>query len=329
MSENISIWEKMQSFDRRWLYLVLIVLVTFGLFVSPDIPAQPDESSVGLYVTLDGLDENDTILIQSDWTNSTRGETLGHLEALLRTVMAKRIKFVMYTFADPQAPQVSRDALRRLNDELPEDKRYKLGIDYLELGYFPNAEGATQSLGNNIRTFWEGRKTRVEGNGGDEMDIFRTPVLENIQKLEDCGMICVVTPSNTIDIAVERLSGKLPICCMCTGVVGPQILPYYNAGQVAGLAIGLKGVYDMEMMMAGGLNLDKADYPNSVRSDKYSENKALPVVSPIEGKSSADYSLGRGKKYYAALNIALALMVLAVIAGNIGMYAAKRRERNA
>lgn len=311
-------WDRLQAVDRRWLYLILAVAVTIGLYIPVEVPAKPEESSVAVYSGIAGIDKNKTVMIQSDWTLSTRGENLGHLENLFRILMARRQKFVLISMADAQAPQVARDAFDRINRELPEDQRYQLGRDWLYVGFFPNAEGSTQALAINMRNAWAARKAKIQD--GSETSVFNTDVLRNVNRVEDLGAVFYVTASATVDIGYQRLSGRVPIFALVTGVVGPGVLPFWRSGQVQGVAVGLKGVYDMELMMAYGVN---KTLPGD-NKPKVSSGAVEGALEPIEG---FDLKVGRGRRYYAALNVALGLMVLAVVVGNIAMYMAKRSHQ--
>ncbi|MBX3096692.1 MAG: hypothetical protein KF812_07505 [Fimbriimonadaceae bacterium] len=310
--------DKLQKIDRRWLYVILIVSVAITLLVGKgtEIPVYPDDSSKDLYITLMNVPEDKPVFIQSDWTNSTRGESRGQMMALLRVLMSNNRKFVIYSMGDPQAPQVARDAIRMVNEERRKEglDDFKSWEDYIELGNFPNAENSLNALGNNIRSAW-GNRRRPDTTGVDR-SVFESPVLANVQKVSDCGAYVVVTASSTIDFAVERISDKVNLNAMVTGVVGPTVLPYKRAGQVKGLAIGLKGVYDMEYMMKYGLNhqleggVIKVDYPQK-------PEVSLPPVPNGQ-------TFGQGATNYLSLHIALGLMILAIILGNVGMFVGRK-----
>lgn len=311
-------WEKAQAIDRRFLYAVLIVLTAASLFFKTEIPVNPDDSSKDLYVSLMTIDPSKTVLIESDWTNSTRGESAGHFEALMRILMNRDIKFVIYSLADPQAPQVARDALRRILDERESQglRVYQPWVDYLDLGYFPNAEGHMQALGNNIRTAWGGKKEFDEG--GVERDIFLSPVLSGVRVIGDASLLVVVTASSTTDIAVERLYGKVNLGFMVTGVMGPNALPYYQARQIVGMGVGLKGVYDVEFMMRYGVNY-RAEGANRPKVPFRDQEVVIP---PVEQGTT----FGRGAMYFLPLHVALGLMILAIIVGNVAMFASRKKK---
>lgn len=312
--------DKLQSIDRRWLYAILLVLTSAGLYIPVEIPVRPDKSSIDLYVALTKVSTDKTILVQSDWTISTRGENAGHFEALMRFLMARGYKFVVYSYGDPQAPQVSRDALARILQERKEAGlyEYREWYDYLNIGYFPNAEAQTVAMDNNIRTAWDTKKVRNPVTKS-KVDLFQSPVLQDVKSVDDVGFLMIVTASNTIDIAVERLSdNEVPLGSMCTGVVGPQVLPYHQAKQVEGVAVGLKGVYDFEYMMNYGINVEGEDGKKKV----IYKDPGFTFDRIEEG-----VTFGRGKSYFATLHIALILLILAVLLGNIGLAISKRGRK--
>src|SRR5690349_17706774 len=109
-----SLGEKLTSFPKFSLYLVLAVLASAALFINTEIPVKPGASTIDLFAGLMTLPEGSTIILQSDWTNSSRGESAGAMEALLRIVARKKIKFVLMAVGDPSAPQVARGVLERL-----------------------------------------------------------------------------------------------------------------------------------------------------------------------------------------------------------------------
>lgn len=315
--ERKTVWDKLQAVDRRVLYSILFVVLSFPLFLTISFPVDPDPSSKDFYAAVTSVPEDKTVFLQSDWTNSTRGENGGHLEALLRILMSKKQKFVIYSLADPQAPQVFRDVIRRINEERKAQglEVYTPWNDYVDLGFFANAEGTTVSIGNDVKKLFGTR--RIKNPEGVEKNVFESPVMHPITQIGDAGLFIIVTASNTIDYAVQRLTGKVDMVCACTGVIGPSALVFYQSGQLKGVAVGLKGVYDVEYMMANGLNQAGAD------GKKLVEFPQKPDVSADKVAQGTTFS--RGAKYYASLHAALGLVILAVILGNIGMLASRKK----
>lgn len=318
-----SFFEKLQNADKRILYAILIVFTTlplFPVFSNVVLPNEPAPYTKALYSTLSTIPEGKTVFIQSDWTLSTRGENAGHLEALFRIVMARKLKFVIYTVADAQAPGVWREYLRRINAERQSQglKTYNQWEDYVDLGYFPNAEGTLIAIGLDIKKIFGSRRVKDPSQGRDR-PVFESPVLAGTNRVQDAGAYMVITASSSVDRTIERLNDKTKISVMCTGVIGPSVLPYYQAGQVKGVAIGLKGVVDMEYMMKNGLNSPNTEGKILVPWPGNEDKTAPPIT---EGTTIA-----RGTKYFMSFHAAIALLILAVFLGNLGMFLSRRKAK--
>lgn len=317
MSDTFQEQMQKQHRARMVLYGLLALFTTVPLFYPQEVPAQPTAPVMDLYATLKALPDGCTVLVESDWTNSTRGESGGQFEALMRILMRKNIKFAIYAAADPQAPQVARDAITRINEErklvgLP---RYNKWTDWVEVGFFPNLEGTANVMATDLRAAWNGKKDMNEQ--GRFEDVFNSPVLKNVHSVGDVQLLMNITGSNTINTLIERLFGKVPLASMCTGVMGPETLVYYQSGQLKGVSVGLKGVYDIETCMQYGINVP--DQKGVIHAPSPKIDAQIPG---FPGATNYD----RGLKYYFSLNVALALLIVAVVAGNVQMVLARRKE---
>jgi hypothetical protein len=309
--------EKLQSLPKPLLYLILILCTSVPLFINMRTPNTPNPESIDMYAWVSRVEPGSTVLIASDWTSSTRGESGGQFEALVRVLMRRGIRFAVYSSADPQAPQVFTDAVQRVNISRTDQGQpaYEHWNDWINLGYLPNAEAAGQAIANNVRTAFQAR--RVIPPGTRELrGVFDSPVMANIRDLSDFPLIIIVTASKTSTISIERFYGKVPISLMVTGVMGPESLNYYATGQIVGMLNGLKGLYDFEQMMEVGVNWEEAPNGQTVRASQTSESFA--------GFPGMPDNKGNGHRYYPTLHFALTLLILCVIIGNIGMFLSKK-----
>ncbi|HVL38279.1 MAG TPA: hypothetical protein VM328_02700 [Fimbriimonadaceae bacterium] len=312
-----TIGERLQSVNRLTLYGILIVLTSVPHFFHMKMPNKPVDATMDLFRAFMNLPQGSTVLIQTDWTTSTRGESGGQMEALLRILMRKEIKFAIFSCADPQAPQVARNVIASINAERREsgERPWDRWNDWIDLGYFPNAEGTNNAIATNLRQAFAGREDVTPE--GVSRDVFRSPVLSNVRNVKDLSMYIIVTASATFNVAVERLSKVIPMGAMVTGVMGPESLVYYESGQIVGLSAGLKGVYDLETMMEAGVNVADPAGHIAVRAGKFDDEiRAFPGA----------VNEGKGTSYYPTLHFAIGLMVLAIIVGNIGMFLSRRRR---
>ena len=286
--------EKLQSLPKPALYLVLIILTSVPLFVTIKIPNKEAKPSADFYAKVASLDPSKPVLVQTDWTTSTRGESAGQFKSLMRILMQRNIKFCFYSAGDPQAPQVALDYIAQINDERRKEnlRPYERWTDYVDAGYFPGAEAICNAIQNNFGTAF--KNVQDVDTSGAQTPIFQSPVLKGVSKVSDFSVMILVTGSNTSNVAIERIKA-VPMIMMVTGVMGPETQVYYDSGQLKGLVTGLKGLYDMESLM-----------------DKDPQFKG-------------EVTLDNGAKYYPTLHLALVLMILAVVIGNIGMFMSKRR----
>jgi hypothetical protein len=305
--------QTLQNLDRRILYVTLVVLCSLFLFVPGELPVSVEKQTVDLYSKLMTIPTDKPVIIETDWTVSTRGENMGHLESLVRILMARKVKFAFFT-ATSEAPavQVSRSVVDRINEERKKAGlyEYKPGEDYISIGLFPNTEGIQVAMGQDLRKAWGDRKVKT-ANG--DKGVFETSVMKNVNSIKDVSLMVIVTASSTVDTAVERLSDKVDLGLMCTGVVGGTSLQYYPA-QLKGIANGLKAGYEMEYMMKYGVNVPDAKGVVKVPADR-------PEQIPAVGEGVA---MDRASKYYLTLHVALVVLILAVILGNVTMVMSKR-----
>jgi hypothetical protein len=303
-----SLGEKLLSIKRQTLFVILFAVTTIPHFFPTTIPNRPRDEAIDLYRHLMALGPESRVIVQSDWTESTRGESRGQMDALLRILMRREVKFALMSMGDPQAIQVARDVVTTINQErIANDQApYRRWEDWISLGYFPNAEGTGNAIAANIRDAFRGR--RDVGPGGNMTDVFQSPVLGPIQRVEDLDMYIVNTGSKTIIISLERLSRRVRMAGLVTGVMGPETLNYYISGQLIGLSAGLKGVYDLETLMQNGFTgtLERG------------EQVTVPGFP-------GDINLDKGTRYILTLHAAIGLLILAVIVGNIGVALTRRR----
>ncbi len=312
-------WQIAESIDRRVLYLLLFVVTSIAvLFRGVILPTSVTEHTIAFYREIMSIPAGSTVFVESDWTYSTRGENLGQLEALLRILHARKIKFVLYSLTDPQAPLVAEEVLDKLNQEFSDRKQVPLRKweDWVNIEYFPDSTSFLASLVLNLPKTLESIQN-VAPNG-KLTSVMKSPVLKDISKLQDVKMLVTITGTNIIRTLIRLLGQppKVPLTTLVTGVWGPEILNFYTAKLVSGVIIGLHGTVELETMMASGVNLPDAHGKVKVRSQTPGE------IPPLQG--SVTY--GRGMSYYFALHVTFILVILAIILGNVGYFMSRRKR---
>lgn len=307
------------NIPREMLFFVLFLVCTLSLFIKAELPNRVSENSADLYKELMTLDPAKPVFIQSDWTNSTRGESRAQFEALARILVRRRIKIGLLSVGDPQAPEVARKTLEDIarEQEAAGFPPYRRWDDWVFVGFFPGAEASMQSISGNLRNAVATKKdSDLEGK---KRPITESPVMNGINKIGDVGAYIVVTGTKSSKIAIERLSGSVKMLAQVTGVMGPETYNYYQTRQLSGLGIGLKGAYDMESMMAYGLNKPGADGAAKVTNTK--------VTAQVDGWNQEKLkNLANAQRYIVPLHGAIFLLILAVVLGNIETIRQRRSK---
>lgn len=319
---QVPLIQRLQSIDSKVLYALLIVATVVPLFIPGIVvPTKTSPETEALYIALSEVPEGGVVVIETDWTVSSRGESQGQLEAVFRVLRERNAKFVFYSGADPQAPQVARNVLRKLNSDLEKEGKqpFKPWEEYVDLGYFPQLESFAKSMATDLRKAW-GNRVMPDPTTNTRRPVFESPVLSNVKSLRDCKLFVVVTASGTPKILIQRFGSpsQVPMIACVTGVMGPEHLNYYTAGQLQGLSVGLRGIVEMETMMANGVNFAEPGKEPVVKVDSY--RGTIPPLTP--GKYF------RGMSYFASLHTAMTLLIVAVILGNLGLIAKRRRRGN-
>ncbi len=303
------------SLNRRILYLILIVVSTVPLFFQIKVPDKPDDSTIDMYSKLMSLPEGSTVLLSTGWTYSTRGENKGQFDAILKILMRRHIKAALFSISDVTAPKVAIEEITELNMERQKEgkKPYQRWSDWVSLGFFPNGDGTANAMSVSLVKAFEG-KQEVAPNGSVE-NVFNSPVLKGHDSISSIPLLIGVESTSATTTYIQKLGGKVPIVFAVTGVMGPEALPYYSSGQVSGLAIGLKGALDLETLMQYGINNPG---PNGVVMVPSQHHAGVVPGFPN------DKNYGTGLAYFPTLHVSLALLILAVLVGNIGMYMQRR-----
>ncbi|HWP30921.1 MAG TPA: hypothetical protein VNK96_04230 [Fimbriimonadales bacterium] len=286
MQENqkLTIWESLLSLDRRILYLILMLLVGWQVISPLDVGNVVSVRTKDLFDYLNSLKEGDVVVIESDWTYSTKGESLPQFQALMRLLMRKKIKFII-TSIDPQAPRIASYEIEQLAVE-PGSNNYMPGKDYFVAGYFPDAYNHVKGMVNNIR-----KELSTRG---------ALPFLieNNISDLSQIKIVLVVTGSSSIDVWYERIRNKTKLGLFCTAVMSAENILFYASGQLVGIVIGAKGAFDFESLLAE--TFKEPEYTNFQSGRRYMGPLAfalmLLVLAVIIGNLALFFSRRRGAR---------------------------------
>ena len=317
--------KKLTSINRYVMYLLLIVFATVPLFIKGlVIPTVTTENTEDFFLALNAIPKGSTVYLESDWTVSTQGENAGQMVAILKALRMRDVKFVLYSCSDAQAPLVAINVIKKLNNDLKVAgiEEFREWDHYVSAGFYPDVDALYKVIANDPKAPFKGKV--ATDSAGKQREINESPVLKNVKKPSDIALLINISASGTLERIVPRLAGKVKIAAAVTGVMGPEALNFYAANQIVGLSVGLRGAVEMETMMARGINyVEKPGEPPFVKAPQN------PIIQEPYTKAYPTLPVyGRGMQYFASLHAALILLIIAVVLGNVGLIASRKKGGN-
>ena len=232
--------ERLMNLDRRIIFLfvflgVLIPLLTefrFPIKATPNVRAIPSEIERVAA-------ENGTVLVSFDYGPGSEPELQPMALSLLRHCFSKNVKVVAMCLW-PDAPGLAQEALDTASAEF--EKTY--GVDYAFLGYKPGSFSVIINMGQDFRTAFP-RDAR--GNRTDSL-----AVTQSVLTLRDFSFVFDIAAGSSIDgwwIPFGQEKYKFSLGAGCTAVMAPDLFPFLQSKQLAGLVGGLAGAAEYEALI--------------------------------------------------------------------------------
>ncbi len=277
---------RLARIDRRYIYLLLFLLVSLPFFYPLKLPLSVGEHAQAVFDVTEALPADSVVISSFDFGPSTITENKPQCKAHLYQCKERGLKVVALAFWISGGP-LGEIILREVyGEEFPNIPDYGTKVVYL--GYVPGNEVGMQTFGDST----------VSAKGTDH---YGTPVGE-------LDLMNEVTNAADFDLWAEWTSGTpgeqqviqfvqgrhggpsaVPIVVGSTAVSVPGMMPFYAAGQISGIMNGLSGGGQYELLVD-----EKYGYPLV---------EALPLLD--------------------SQSVAHVLIIVFVIIGNIGFAIAK------
>ena len=128
-------FHKLQSLDRRWIYLVLAVTLMLAIICSrPENPVvlKPVQDYYNTVEQLAaGPGQGKIVLVDSMFSASTLAENGTQARAVMRHLMLRHLRFATISIGDPQGATYGP----KIAGELAKRYGYVYGTDWIDFGY--------------------------------------------------------------------------------------------------------------------------------------------------------------------------------------------------
>ncbi len=141
---------KLGNVDRRWIFLLIGIVVIVPLFKPIGLPVRPTDSSQDTYNALEALPEGSKVLLSVEYGPSTKPEIHPMTIGVMRHLFRNNHKLYI-TCLWPDGLFMAREAITQVAEQEME-KIY--GEDYVFLGFRPGNEAVIKGIVSNIRKMY-------------------------------------------------------------------------------------------------------------------------------------------------------------------------------
>jgi hypothetical protein len=233
-------WERLERFDRRWIFIMMAFSVLIPLLFPLNLPFRVQEKVKAVHEAVEALEPGSTILFAAEYDPAGKPELEPFAKAVLRRLFAKRVKVVTVTtwkFAPPLVMNLWKEIGVK-------EHGLTYGEDFAFLGFKEGQDIVIAKMGENLRTLYP---KDYLGNTLDEL-----PIMAGKKSLKDFEMILIIGagfpgPKEY----VQQVQGRydLTILTAVTAVMVPDVSPYYDTGQIKGLVAGMRGAAEYEQIV--------------------------------------------------------------------------------
>jgi hypothetical protein len=238
-----NIYERMLTIDRRWIFMLLTVVVVVVYILDLKVPVNVTEEVRTIYERIEGLNEGDVILLAMDYDPSTLAELHPMTYTLFKQCFRKKVK-ILVTALHQNGPGMADQAIREsiaLHYEATGDS-VVYGRDLVFLGYKPYPAIVINSLGQDFHISFP-------------LDYYNTsidslPLTQRVNNLTQVAAIINISGTSATDywISYGAAAYNVPLAIGVTGVMATDYYPYLQSGRIFGLMGGLKGAAEYEQL---------------------------------------------------------------------------------
>ncbi|MGB8657014.1 MAG: hypothetical protein WCE90_04410 [Candidatus Zixiibacteriota bacterium] len=238
MSRLIDIFSKLQSIDRRYIFLFIGIAAFLPLIFPLGLPLGVTPSSQNLFRAVDSLKPGSVVLLTFDYYPSTLPETEPMSYAALRHLFKKNIRVITVTTIPLGALSVMEEVVKSVAAEY--HKEY--GKDYVNLGYKYGYVAVMLGMGRKISDIFP------QDNYDNKLEDI--PLMREVRNYRDIDFIFVVSDNATVDYWVSLVNAQFgtSMGAGVTAVMAPKCYSYMQTKQLVGLLGGMKGAAEYEKL---------------------------------------------------------------------------------
>jgi len=235
----VTFWEKLEKIDRRWVYLMVGIMVVIPFIFPANFPISTTPEARMLFDAVEALPDSSVVFLVFDYYPSTIAECEPMTIAALHHFFRKDCKVITLSNIPLGGPSMAERVTRTMAEEY--NKVY--GVDFVNLGYKANYVAVMSGMGTSIESIFPA------DNSGTPLS--KLPLMQTVHNYDDISFLFEVADNATADYWVSIVNAQygLPMGCGTTAVSAPKYYAFVSAGQFVGLLGGMKGAAEYEQLI--------------------------------------------------------------------------------
>jgi hypothetical protein len=247
----MNIFDRMMTLDRRWIFLLLIIVCIVTYVIPFEIPILVEREVEVIYDFIDSLPPGDIVMIAIDYDPNNLAELHPMAYAVTEHCWRKNLKLI-FTSLSQNGPGMADQLIRDVSDSLLLDKTYNgvsyegreivSGVDYAFLGYKPYFALVILGMGQDFRLPFP--------NDYYGVPLDSLPMMRGVINYDQVACVIDLSGANITDYWISYGQGRFnfKLALGLTGVMTAQYYPYLGSGQVFGIMGGLSGAAQYEKL---------------------------------------------------------------------------------
>ena len=242
MNKVIETILQLAKVDRRWIFLIIGLVVIIPLLYPLALPIRAGKDSKQVYDFVESLEPNSKILLSCEYGPSTKPEIHPMVTSLLNHLFSLNKGHKVYVVCLwPDGQFMAEEAL----EEVAVGK-YGLtyGEDFVLLGFRPGAEAVVKGIVSDLRKLYT-----IDAKGTKLNDI---PMMEGVSRFEDFDFLFSGSagyPGTTEWVLFAADPTGVPMSTGPTSIQVNEMMPYVLGGQINGILAGMPGAAEYEALI--------------------------------------------------------------------------------
>ncbi len=237
----MSFLDKLAAIDRRYLYAILIVLITIPLVRPLGIPiGNIGKETRDFYDAVEAMSAGDIAILGIDFRPEAKAEGAPQAIAFVKHAFAKGVRVIAWSGL-AEGAALTQTMIEPVAESM--DKVY--GVDWINLGFKPSTEVNLQRMVNDFPGAVA--YSDIFGNSLDEYPIMDG--FDSIVKADVLVSISNVVPGPDKYAKMITLPENMKMLAGIGSTGATQQLSYYTSGTYLGLLAGSRGGAEYEMLL--------------------------------------------------------------------------------